>query len=493
MLFSLEKKHHRGAASRLLCASVFFLMLVGGFTTHVAQAAILTISPISGAYTYSVGQLFSVGVYVGTTPAQPLNVVSGILSFDPSLLQLISVEKTGSIIDFWISGSSFSNTNGQANFEGGTYNPGFSGSSGKVISFLFRAKAPGVASFSLSSASVLANDGSGTGILERTGTTGVTIVPAVAPVPVKKPPVSGVPAIVIHSQSHPDQDIWYTTNTVYFDWDVPTGATSVRTSLTQGATDVPTEVATPPITNSTETVDDGIWYFHLQGRDATRWGPATHYRVQIDTAPRTPPILGDFRRTILEGESVRISGSTYSNSTVHIYLKDSKGNEFTQETRSGAEGIFDTVWNKRLDKGGYTVSASVTDARNISSPRSSEVPITIQAHVLERIGWPLLNFATLFLIFALVIALCIAWALYLTHRIRKYRRKVRSDVHRADTRIRAKFKRLEAYITEYIEILKQEGAKRPLTFQEEKLIANIWKVLQNADAEIESDVEKIGK
>jgi hypothetical protein len=486
MLFSSEKINHIVDFKRLIFVAALLLVSVCGFSRETS-AATLSISPVSGASSYSVGQLFSVGVYVSTPSNQPMNAVSGTLVFNPALVQLVSVEKTGSIIDFWIGDSSFSNTEGRANFEGGAYNPGYAGTNGKVISFLFRAKAKGSAGFSLASASVLANDGSGTSILERSGTATVNIVQAV------KEPVSAVPSIPIRSSSHPSQDTWYTTKTVSLDWDVPASATGVRTGLSKGANDLPTVIATPPISNTTVTVEDGTWYFHLQGRDASGWGPATHYKIQVDTAPRTPPKFDDFSRTILEGEPIRISGTTYPNSTVFIYVEDSSGNESSQETRSTADGKFDVVWGKRLANGSYNVSAMVTDNRKLSSPRSSDLPITIQAKALERVGWPLLNFATLFFIIALVIALCIAWSWYLYHRIRNFRRKVRWDVRETDARIREKFKKLETYITDHVRLLQQEETKRSLTPQEEKLIINIKDLLHDADESIESDVDRIGK
>jgi hypothetical protein len=467
-----------------LALVVFCAVFIAASSAH---AATLNIAPVSGASSYSIGQLFSVGVYVSTPASQPMNAVSGILQFDPNLVQLVSVEKGGSIIDFWIGDSSFSNAEGKVNFEGGRYNPGYSGTNGKVISFLFKAKAKGTATFSLGSASVLANDGVGTAILERTGTASVTISQAV------KEPVSAVPSIPIRSTTHPDQNTWYTTKTVSVNWDVPSSATGVRTSLTKNATDLPTVIATPPISNTTLEVEDGVWYFHLQGRDASGWGPATHYKVMIDTQPRVPPKFDEFARTILQGEPVRISGTTYPDSTVLIYVTDSSGNEGSQETRSDEDGEFDVVWKKKLGKGAYNVSAMVTDARKLSSPRSADVPITIQAEALERVGWPLLNMATLFFIVTLVVALGIAWMWFLVSRLRAYRRKVRWDVKETDTRIREKFKRLQAHITDHIKLLKREGEQRELSPQEEKLIYNIEKVLEDADMDIEKDVDRIGK
>lgn len=484
MLFIEKLFQKRNSSSRIVVLLFFVAAFVGSASS--ADAASLNVSPVTGATTYSVGQLFSVGVYVSTPNDQPMNAVSGVLNFNTSVLQLVSTEKTGSIIDFWISNSS-SNTEGRATFEGGTYNPGYGGSNGKIISFLFKAKAKGTANFSFTSASVLANDGSGTSILDKTGTASVNIVAAV------QEPVSAVPAIPIRSSTHPNQDTWYTTTSVSLNWDLPSSATGVRTGFSNNAKDTPTVITSPPMSNSTITVNDGVTYFHLQGRDASGWGPVTHYKIQVDTAARVAPAFDSFPTTILEGDSLRITGSTYPDSVVTLFMKDSSSNENTQETRSNAQGRFDVVWGKRLAKGSYSLSAMVTDARKLSSPHSPDLTITIQASAIERVGWPLLNFATLFLIVAFVIAICIAWLLYLAHRIKTFRQRVRWDVREADARIREKFKKLQVYIVDHVKLLQQEETKRPLTPQEEKLIMNIGKLLDDADEDIERDVDRIGK
>lgn len=47
---------------------------------------------------------------------------------------------------------------------------------------------------------------------------------------------------------------------------------------------IPTVVYTPAINEKeVKNLDDGIWYFHVQFRNASGWGEASHFRFQIDT------------------------------------------------------------------------------------------------------------------------------------------------------------------------------------------------------------------
>ena len=158
--------------------------------TGVAVAASLSLSPQSG--TYGVGQNFSVRVMVASAD-QALNAVSGQLSFDPATVRVISLSKSGSIISLWATEPSFSNTGGTVSFEGVALDPGYTGSTGKVLTIQFRALSEGSAPVRFLSGEVLANDGKATSIIRGTSGASYSISPAVeAPVP--EPIVTPPPA-----------------------------------------------------------------------------------------------------------------------------------------------------------------------------------------------------------------------------------------------------------------------------------------------------------
>lgn len=136
--------------------AVFFFC----FASSVS-AANLSLSPASGLY--SVGDTFSVQVVVSSQD-KSINAVSGILNFSADKLQVVSLSKNSSIINFWVVDPAFVNSSGKVSFEGVVLNPGFQSSRGVVLTLHLKAKSIGAASLSYSSASVLANDGQGTDV-----------------------------------------------------------------------------------------------------------------------------------------------------------------------------------------------------------------------------------------------------------------------------------------------------------------------------------------
>lgn len=140
----------------------------------LAQAATLSFSPQSASYT--VGSLMAVSIYA-SSPDQAMNAVAGMVSFPKDKLDVVSLSKDGSIINLWVRDPSVSATVGQINFEGVVLNPGFIGSSGKILKIIFRIKTPGNATIQFASGSVLANDGVGTDILTSLGKASFSFTP----------------------------------------------------------------------------------------------------------------------------------------------------------------------------------------------------------------------------------------------------------------------------------------------------------------------------
>ncbi len=472
--------------SRIIVCIFLFSFFV---SIHSASAAKLSITTINSSGPYSVGQLFSVGVFVSTESGEAMNAVSGILSFPPEIIQLVSVDKAGGIIDFWIGDQSFSNGEGKAHFEGGRYNPGFAGTNGKVIAFLFKAKTKGTANITFTEASVLANDGAGTEILTNTGTATVVVNtgPAVAPT------VNALPSIDVRSSTHPNQDSWYDSKRVELSWELPQNITALRTIVDHSPNTTPTNTSSKLSTNTELSLEDGVWYFHIQGKDLTTWGPVTHYKIQIDSERRQPPTFDDFSRTLVEGDAFLVSGRTYPDSEVSLFLQDSSGNTGVETTRSDNEGRFQLVWGKRLKGDTYSLSAEVKDVKGISSPRSPDLTIKVHLGALERVGWPILNYFTIGLVALALIFALVMWTWYLIHHFGKFKKRVRANIKKTDQHVHARFKKLEDMVLEHALMLKRAKSRRDLTVQEEKIFLSLGKLLEDAETQIEKDVDDIAK
>src|SRR3989344_4383466 len=264
---------------------IFALFILAPLSAH---AATLNFSPPSGSY--NVGSTFSVNVTVESV-GQAMNAVSGVVSFPWDKLEVVSISKQGSILSLWPADPSFSNSAGTVSFEGIVLNPGYIGASGKILTITFRARSVGTANLSFSSGSVLANDGTGTNILNgmRVAVFTLTSAGETPPVPQAEAPVTSGNVLGITSATHPDQTKWYVNNTPEFSWELPQGALEVRTLISKSSTSNPSVSYIPPITKKkVEELSDGTYYFALQARTAAGWSAVSRYRVNIDTTPPKP-------------------------------------------------------------------------------------------------------------------------------------------------------------------------------------------------------------
>lgn len=261
-----------------IIAVFFFLPLT-------VRAAFLDISPSSGSY--KTGANFTVGVYVGTS--ESINAISGRVYFPTDKLETVSVSKSGSIFSLWVQEPIISS--GIVSFEGIILNPGYTGTSGKLVNITFKVKAAGDAKLGFSSASVLANDGKGTNVLTNIGSASYSLGDTTPSSPDTTTPtvITGTPgAPQLSSSTHPDQNKWYANNTPVFSWPLPSGVTAVRTAAGIIPKANPTVVYSPPVASrNLDSLNDGVWYFHTQFRNATGWGEITHFRFQIDTQKPT--------------------------------------------------------------------------------------------------------------------------------------------------------------------------------------------------------------
>lgn len=143
---------------------IYCLALISFFAPLAASAqATLFVSPTSGIY--KIGDIFSVLINVNSG-GQAINAASVQMSFDNTKLEVTDIGYSRSIFTIWTEEPVFSNAAGSVRLSGGLPTPGFIGASGAILRVNFKARAAGQASVIMTSGSVLANDGSGTNILD---------------------------------------------------------------------------------------------------------------------------------------------------------------------------------------------------------------------------------------------------------------------------------------------------------------------------------------
>lgn len=343
----------------------------------IAFAASIGISPSSGSYL--VGKIFPVNVYVTSTD-QSINAVSATVTFPADKLQVVSASKAGSILTLWVSDPTYSNSQGTVSMEGVVPNPGYQGSGGRVVTINFQVIAQGDARVSFGDASVLANDGNGTNVLQSKNPGVFTLgnAPAVIPVeiPINNPttpdptPANLTPrAPIVSSPQFPDQKVWYPINKGTFSWKVPSDATAVRVLLSKQPNSTPTQVYAPAI-DSKEIADiaDGVWYFHVQLKNSKGWGGITHYLLRVDTlAPETFNIKQISNPDATDPQPKFSFAATDATSGVNHYLVQIDSMEARAWTDDGS-GVFKapvlgpglhTLVAKAFDEAGNFATASI--------------------------------------------------------------------------------------------------------------------------------------
>jgi hypothetical protein len=276
-----------------------FIFLFVAITTISVQglyAANITLSPTFG--TYEVGKTFSVSILLSNNQGA-INGISSAIIYSNDTLELTSISKAGSILSIWAEEPTFSNATGRASFEGVVLNPGFSGAQGKILTLNFKTKKIGDGSVTLTSGSVLANDGNATNVLGTLGSASFTVegnaVESESQNTSTENTSNDQPVVntstntsattpTITSPTHPDSNTWYSSREVTFEWNVPRGVSAVRTLYGDIPTATPNRVYDPPINNRSFTTDvEGVLYMHVQFRSSNGWGQVAHYKFQIDT------------------------------------------------------------------------------------------------------------------------------------------------------------------------------------------------------------------
>lgn len=476
---------------------------------HSVFAATFSFAPASG--TYTVGSVFSVGVYVGSAD-RAMNAASGIVSYPEDLLEVISLSKNQSQISLWVQEPSFSNSAGTVNFEGIVLNPGYTGAQGKVVTINFRVKAQGTAAVSFASGSVLANDGLGTEILTSKGGAQFTLAPkpipeAVLPSTDKEVTVPASLVPKIDSTTH-TLDGWSNHATGTFNFTVGNGVTAMRLLLDAKPNSIPIVVYQPPIPLREITgIPEGVSYLHVQYKNGEGWGSITHYKLQVDT--EQPQDI-----TVSKNDEVNAPTDT---ATFTFNAHDAQaGIDHYEVQIDGAtteqfvsQGVYTYTTPKALPAGVHTLVVKVFDkAGNFISTTTNFTTATLvntntslastTAPALASSPSPLIRNAHLLITVLSVITplvaliLLLSWLLFSTWKAYGgLKKKIAAEVLDTKMVMHKAFALIRDDIVEDVETLKHASAKRKLTREEAKILKRLQQNINEAERVITSEISDI--
>lgn len=569
----------KGVTKIKLFRTIFLtLTLLSGL--HFALAANITLSPLN--INTKVGKTFSVDVLVSSNKDN-INAVSGLINFPADVLSVSSISKTGSFINLWAEEPAYSNTAGTVSFEGVALNPGFSGSTGKVVTITFKAKDAGNINILVKSGSVLANDGNATNVLGTTAgafviideDTATEVAEVVAPTKSESVPV-------IISSTYPDSKKWYSSREASFEWAVPSTVNAVRTLYSEKENATPSKVYDPPITNRSFTSDsDGVMYMHVQFKNGNTWGTVSHYKFQIDTegpesltasfpdgvitTNQTPsililtedklsgidhitmsidggeivkysvepsniyqlpkqlsgkhsvvinavdlagnkstvtleytiqaisvPIITEYTKNVDYENQFKVSGTTYPQSIVEVFLTDRNGETNRDTVTSNDAGVFRLTWTKKIENGVYEMKARVVDSKGAVSDYTNTKVVVVDHVALVRLGIFVMNWLSVILILILVSVTIVGTFWYSIIQFSRFRRKVRRTITEVESTLKTNVVALKRDTEEFHTLLVKAEKKRELTKEEQAILKKFKKRLEITEKEIDKKLEQIG-
>lgn len=255
----------------LLGATFLLLGLSFFFTPKAASAATMSITPSSGEF--NVGDTFQVSVIVDTE-GQAINTVEASLVFPADRLQIVSPTAGTSIINIYTTPPRFDNRTGQIDVAGGMPG-GVTTSKGLITTLTFRARTNGTANIRfLDNSKALLHDGQGTNVLNSTRGAVYTL---------QLPPPNGP---VVSSETHPDQEKWYSQSTAILSWQGVEGAEGYSYEISRDPISLPDNTIDSRDTSVIyKGLGDGVHYFHIKSLREGTWGGVTHFALKVDTTP----------------------------------------------------------------------------------------------------------------------------------------------------------------------------------------------------------------
>ena len=456
------------------------LLFIVGLTLPIAtDAATLYLSPSSGSY--NVGQTFQVSVLVSSA-GQTVNAYSGTMSFTQQNIEVVSLSQTASIVNFWAQQPNFLNTTGQIIFEGVTFDPGFLGTGGRILTINFRAKAAGSATLGFAKSAVLAHDGKGTDVLTSAsgGQYNIKIATVEPPEPGTEPePLDTDPPESFEVVVEDDKFIFETT-------DKGSGLDRYEIILNKELYDTVSPEDVPPYQRS--FLSPGKYSLEIKAFDKAGNFASAFTSFEVSA-------IGDISITeiplkIREGDPLSIEGETLPELLVKIYIQREGEEPIIAETTADSVGDFVLQYNKALAAGDYLVWAQGADERGALTNPSQEHSLKVGLPPFLQFGKITIDYLSTMITLIVLIIVAILIIAYAWYRISLWRKRLREEIEEALKGVTSAFRDLRKEVEKQVEFL---DGKSGLNKDEKQVRDKLQGALNISKKFISKEIEDIEK
>jgi hypothetical protein len=491
-------KNFKGVVKILMASALIFFA-----STITAYAATLRISPESGVH--KVGDSFSVKLMIESGSTE-LNAVEAELSFDPSILSVSAISKTGSVFSLWTTeptAVATANSSGTIELGGGAPSS-FSGAQ-TIVSITFNAKKTGTGKIEvLSGTAVAPAQGFADVLSEKKGATFTieegqkTPVPTpTVPEPTPAPIVGTTPsAPKLTSEVFEDPEKWYATTTATFKWTIPYNVTAIKLLLDNDPTTSPSVLYQPPIYEKTVTdLSEGESYFHIMFQNSAGWGVPTHQLIRVDITPPDEFTLQALQRdpqkqdvTLVFNSFDELSGidryvvSIDGQEQVSLSADEVVGGEYVISVDDPGEHLFEVT---AFDSAGNSTASDVLfDVKKAVTPQP--VAVVEDEPEKEGVNW----MYWLSMLSVAIIAFLIGAVFYERRSIREEKEYIRREANEAQKKIEGVFTVLRDEIEEQVVTL---ATKPNMTESERRVLEKLKEALEISEELLDKEVEDVRK
>ena len=283
-------------------ASFLVIFILTIFLSGITSVNAAVINLIPEVNNVKLGQEFNLYINLNTEGVG-VNAAEVTLSFPKDIVEIVDVDKTKSIFNFWVKEPFISNEEGILTFIAGTPK-GVSGENLLILAIKLKAQKDEDIEVKIVDATVTASDGKGTDVFSFSNNSRVIITnggetPSVSPTAPET--IHVITREAVSAKNTPNkpelrvglytnQTRWYNhvDKTVVF-WDLTSDVVSVAADIDHSPYTEP-ETIIPELVDGKDfgLLDEGVWYIHVQFKNNVGWGKITHYKISLDRTPPTP-------------------------------------------------------------------------------------------------------------------------------------------------------------------------------------------------------------
>ena len=213
--------------------------------------------------------------------------------------------------------------------------------------------------------------------------------------------------------------------------------------------------------------------------------------ITFSVASLGAPVFTDYPEELNSGNILVLRGVAIPDSTVTLYI-EKKGEEQQEFTaHAGKDGNFTFIMQEKPSDGVYTIYAVATDSRGAMSEPSETIVVAVHPSGLLKLGSLAVSYLSILIPLIALILLAILFILYGIGKVREYRKAIRKEVTEAEAVLHESFTKLHFDVEEHVKRLEEARKKRELTKEEEKMVQDLTKSLNEAEKVVSKEIRDI--